>query len=115
MNAESGPFREMTVADLIARLAEMPEHRPVTVMVDQTAGVIIDVWQQSLSPGTGDAPHVLIGERITPPDTSHSLSTTLGGGRGRCACGQWFTGRTLTDTREQHRAHVSALTTEPTP
>ena len=68
----SEPFRELTVADLIERLSEMPAHRPVTIIVNGTAGVITGVWEQKLNPESGEAPHVLIGERersepIVPP------------------------------------------------
>lgn len=65
----SAPFREPTVADLIDQLREMPQHYPVTVMVNGTAGVITGIWQQSLEPQSQNTPHILIGEKPWHPPT----------------------------------------------
>lgn len=62
-------FRELTVADLIEQLADMPDHYPVTVIVNGMAGVITGVWQQSLEPQSQNTPHVLIGEQHWKPPT----------------------------------------------
>lgn len=62
-------YRELTVADLIRKLAEMPQHYLVTVIVDGTAGIITDVWAQPLDDHGQDTPHVLIGEHDLAPQT----------------------------------------------
>lgn len=62
-------YREPTVADLIRQLSEMPQHYPVTVIVNGTAGIITGVWSQPLDASGADAPHVLIGEHEPAPQT----------------------------------------------
>lgn len=69
-------FRELTVADLIEQLAEQPQHYPVTVIVNGTAGVITGVWCQSLNPPVGQL-HVLVGEQQwTPPTVPDEWATS---------------------------------------
>ena len=92
----SEQFRELTVGELIERLSEFPSYRPVTVIVNGTAGVITGVWAQKLNPDAGEAAHVLIGEQelavqIVPPEWTNcqrcdsqrgcvcDVSTTAGG------------------------------------
>jgi hypothetical protein len=62
-------FRELSVADLIERLSEMPQHYPVTVIVNGTAGVITGIWCEPLDPSGAETPHVLIGEQAWTPPT----------------------------------------------
>jgi len=61
-------FRDPTVAELIEQLREMPQHYPVTVIVNGTAGVITGVWRQPLDLRLSDV-HVLIGEQHWKPPT----------------------------------------------
>lgn len=62
-----GMRRDLTVAELIELLLELPQHYPTAVMVDRTLGAIQDVWAvQSTHPDLtgGDAtPVVVVGER----------------------------------------------------
>ncbi len=62
-------FRELSVADLIDQLSAMPQHYPVTVLVNGSAGVITGVWCQPLDASRADTPHVLIGEQEPAPQT----------------------------------------------